>query len=304
MRKFVGLTKRNLLIYFKDIQSVLFSMLTSIIVFVLYLLFLKSTFVDAIEGSMQGLEEFVRAGEIDMLANGILLTGILGSAMITVPYNCLSTIIRDRENKIDYDISATPIKRWQIIVSYFTASTISSFVMTAIILTVGIAILSGQQGELYLTIKSIASLYGITLLGAVSATAFFMLVVLFFKTSSASGAFFGMLSAAAGFVIGAYIPISQFSESVQTFCNLFPASGVTILFRNALLNGLLDHVNESIGGVDEGIFVESVKEIFTFKEKVFGHMMNAGGTVWYIICLAVICILAMVIIYPRIYKRK
>ena len=304
MRKFMGLTKRNLLIYFKDIQSVIFSMLTSIIVFVLYLLFLKSTFVDSIEGSMQGLEKFVRAGEVDMLANGILLAGILGSAMITVPYNCLSTIVRDRENKIDYDISATPIKRWQIIVSYFTASTLSAFVMTAVILTAGIGILSGQQKELYLTIKSIAALYGITLLGAVSATAFFMLVVLFFKTSSASGAFFGMLSAAAGFVIGAYIPISQFSEGVQTFCNLFPASGVTILFRNALLNGLLAHMNESIGGVDEGIFVESIKETFTFKEKVFGHVMSANGTVCYILCLAAICVLAMVILYPKIYKRK
>jgi len=41
MRKFVGLTKRNLLIYFKDIQSIFFSMLTPIIVLVLYVLFLK-----------------------------------------------------------------------------------------------------------------------------------------------------------------------------------------------------------------------------------------------------------------------
>lgn len=279
-------------------------MLTSIIVLVLYLLFLKGTFVSAIESSMQGLEKFVKAGEIDMLANGLLLAGILGSAMITVPYNCLSTIVRDRENKIDYDISATPIKRWQIVVSYFTASTISAFVMASIILTVGIVILSGQDGQLYLTIQNLAALYGITLLGAVSATAFFMLVVLFFKSSSAGGAFFGILAAAAGFVIGAYIPISQFSEGVQTFCNLFPASGITILFRNALLNGLLDNINETIGGIDQGLFAESVKEIFTFKEKVFGYMMNAGETVFYIIGFALLCVLAMVIVYPKIYQRK
>lgn len=304
MRKFMGLTKRNLLIYFKDVQSVIFSMLTSIIVFVLYLLFLKSTFVDAIESSMQGLEEFVKAGDIDMLANGLLLTGILGSAMITVPYNCLSTIVRDRENKVDYDISATPTKRWQIILSYFTASTISAFVMAAIILTVGIGILSGQQGQLQLTIENIAALYGITFLGAVSATAFFMLVVLFFKSSSASGAFFGMLSAAAGFVIGAYIPISQFSEKIQTFCNLFPASGITILYRNALLNGLLDSIDEAIGGIDNGIFVESIKECFTFKEKIFGYVMNTGETVRYVMGLAFLCILAMIMVYPRVYKRK
>lgn len=48
MNKFIGLTKRNLLIFFKDKQSVIFSLMTSIIVFVLYLLFLRGTFVDAI----------------------------------------------------------------------------------------------------------------------------------------------------------------------------------------------------------------------------------------------------------------
>lgn len=282
----------------------MFSMLTSIIVFVLYLLFLKGTFVDIIEASMQGLEEFVKAGDIDMFANGLLLAGILGSAMITVPYNCLSTIVRDRENKIDYDISATPIKRWQIVLSYFMASTISAFVMASIILTVGIAILSAQDGQLYLTANSILSLYGITFLGAVSATAFFMLVVLFFKSSSASGAFFGMLSAAAGFVIGAYIPISQFSEGIQTLCNLFPASGVTILFRNALLDGLLDHIDETLGGMDNGLFAEGMRESFTFREKVFDYVMGMGETVWYVVGVALVCIIAMVIVYPRIYKRK
>lgn len=46
-----------------------------------------------------------------MFANLILLTGILGSAMITVPYNCLITLVKDRENKVDYDILATPLKR-------------------------------------------------------------------------------------------------------------------------------------------------------------------------------------------------
>ena len=41
MKGFIGFTKRNLLVYFKDKQAILFSLLTSIIVFVLYLLFLK-----------------------------------------------------------------------------------------------------------------------------------------------------------------------------------------------------------------------------------------------------------------------
>lgn len=303
MRGFVGLTKRNLLIYFKDIQSVIFSLLTSIIVFVLYLLFLKGTFLDAINAAMQGLEEIVAASDVQMLVNGLLLVGILGSAMITVPYNCLSTIVKDREHKIDYDILATPILRWQVIMSYFLASTISAFVMTGIILTIGLMILSGL-GNLYMTFQMILTAYGIVLLGSVSATAFFMIVVLFFQSSSASGAFFGMLSAAAGFVIGAYIPISQFSEGIQTFCNIFPASHITILFRTVLLDGLLDEINASIGGMDQGMFVSNIKECFTFQAKLFGNVFEQRSTIYYVVGITIICIGIMIIAYSKTYKRK
>ena len=65
MNKFIGLTKRNLLIYFKDRQSVIFSMLTSIIVLVLYLLFLKQSYIDAAESALKGLENLVDKKDID-----------------------------------------------------------------------------------------------------------------------------------------------------------------------------------------------------------------------------------------------
>lgn len=303
MRKYIGLTKRNLLIYFKDYQSILFSMITPIIVFVLYLLFLKDTFVSPIKGATIGLEQWILDEDINMFVNGLLLTGILGTTMITVPYNCLITIVRDRENKIDYDISATPIRRVQIVLSYFTASALSAFIMAAIILTGGLCIM-GVQGTLYLGAKDVAALYGITFLGAISATSLFMIVVLFFKTSSASGAFLGILSAACGFVIGAYIPISQFSEGVQTFCNVFPGSGITVLYRNSLLNPLLDKMNQNIGGLDEGMFVEAMRETFVFDSHLFGQTISRSGVVGMVCIVAVVTTILIGIIYPKIYQRK
>ncbi|MBQ7707428.1 MAG: ABC transporter permease [Lachnospiraceae bacterium] len=303
MSKFLGLTKRNLLIYFKDRQSVIFSMLTSIIVLVLYLLFLKQSFVDAVESALKGFENLVDKQDVDTLANCILLVGIIGSALITVPYNCLSTIVNDRENKIDYDISATPLKRWQIVLSYFTSATISAFIMSSVVLSIGLLVLQ-SQGDLYISTSNIVYSYALALLGSVSATAFFMLIMLFFKTSSASGAFFGMLSAACGFIIGAYIPLSQFSNGIQTFCNIFPGTGVTVMYRNTILNGLLDKINADIGGVDGGEFISSMKDAFTFKGSFFGNELSLGGTVGYILAFLIICIIAMIIVYPKVYKRR
>ncbi len=303
MKGFIGLTKRNLLIYFKDVQTVIFSLLTSIIVFMLYLLFLKGNYVDSIKSVMEGLEGLVSDESVEMVVDGFLLTGILGSAMITVSFNCLQTIVKDRENKIDYDISATPLKRWQIILSYFVSSTLSAIIMTGVILTVGLWILHGM-GDPHISSQMILAAYGIVVLGSISATAFFMILMQFFKSTSASGAFFGMLSAAAGFVIGAYMPISQFSEAIQTFCNLVPATHATVLMRNALLNGLLDHVDKGIGGVDNGVFVDSMREIFSFKAVMFGENVGMSQSVLYVGIATLVCIVGMVIVYNKTYKRK
>ena len=118
MRGILGFIKRNVLLFFKDWQSILFSLLTSIIVLVLYLLFLKGTFVSAIQSAMEqypGPASMVPQKDIDMFANLFLLSGILGSAMISVPFSCITVLVKDRANKVDYDILATPMKREQII---------------------------------------------------------------------------------------------------------------------------------------------------------------------------------------------
>ncbi|MCR4750453.1 MAG: ABC transporter permease [Lachnospiraceae bacterium] len=304
MKMYIGLTKRNLLVFFKDKQSILFSMLTSIIVFGLYMLFLKGTFVDAINGVVENipaLSTLIKQDDLRMFSDLILLTGIMGSAMITVPYNCLTLVVRDREYNVDKDMLATPVKRWQIIFSYFTSAALSSIIMTAIILTFGLIIL-GMHGDIHMTAADLIRTYAVVALGSVSSTALFITIVMFFKTSSASGAFFGILSAVAGFVIGAYIPISQFSDRVQTVCNIFPGSHAVILLRNTLMNGLLKSIDDSIGGVDNGMFTQSLKNIFTFRAQLFGKTLEVGQMTVYIIVLIVVSIVIASVTYSRLYK--
>ena len=305
MRGFLGLTKRNLLLFFKDKQSIIFSLLTSMIVLALYLLFLKDTFVNAMDSAINqfpSLSSLIDKNDKDMFANLILLTGILGSAMITVPYNCLITLVKDRENKVDYDILATPLKRGEIIFSYFISAALSSVILTSMILAIGLGVI-GMQGDIYLGIGEILKAFCVVALGSISATSIFMIVVLFFKSVSASGAFFGMLSAASGFIIGAYIPISQFSEAIQTVCNIFPASQITIVLRNVLINGLLEHMNTALDGVDQGMFVTSIKELFSFKARLFDGYFDMSQMLVYIVVSIVICIVVQILVYSKTYKK-
>ena len=306
MRGILGFIKRNVLLFFKDWQSILFSLLTSIIVLVLYLLFLKGTFVSAIQSAMEqypGLASMVPQKDIDMFANLFLLSGILGSAMISVPFSCITVLVKDRANKVDYDILSTPLKRGQIIFAYFVSAVLTSTLLSDIILAVGLIGIR-MQGNMYLNISQVVKAFSIIALGSISASAIFMIIVLFFKTVSACEAFFGILSAASGFVIGAYIPISQFSDGVQTVCNLFPASQITIMLRNILLNGLLEHINTSIQGVDQGMFVLSLKEYFTFQAKLFKGYLDMNKMLEYILGVILFCIVAQIMIYSGSYQKN
>ena len=306
MRGILGFIKRNVLLFFKDWQSILFSLLTSIIVLVLYLLFLKGTFVSAIQSAMEqypGLASMVLQKDIDMFANLFLLSGILGSAMISVPFSCITVVVKDRANKVDYDILSTPLKRGQIIFAYFVSAVLTSTLLSDIILAVGLIGIR-MQGNMYLNISQVVKAFSIIALGSISASAIFMIIVLFFKTVSACEAFFGILSAASGFVIGAYIPISQFSDGVQTVCNLFPASQITIMLRNILLNGLLEHINTSIQGVDQGMFVLSLKEYFTFQAKLFKGYLDMNKMLEYILGVILFCIVAQIMIYSGSYQKN
>ena len=291
------------MIYFKDVAAVFFSLLTSIIVFALYMIFLKGNYVDAINSFTVGLEDVIEASDVDLLVSAILLVGIMGSAMITVPFSCLQTLIKDRENRIDYDISSTPIKRYQIILSYFTSAVISAFLVTSVILTVGLWVLA-KQGDLHMGGAAIAKTYGIVLLGSISSTALFLILAMFFKSSAACSAFFGILSAASGFVIGAYIPLSEFSKGVQTFCNLFPATQVTVLLRNSLLNGILDKINSDLGGMDQGAFIEGIETCFNFDVTLFDHTLDVNQIGAYIVGVLAMSLVVLMVVYQKNYKRQ
>lgn len=306
MRGILGFIKRNVLLFFKDWQSILFSLLTSIIVLVLYLLFLKGTFVSAIQSAMEqypGLASMVPQKDIAMFANLFLLSGILGSAMISVPFSCITVVVKDRANKVDYDILATPMKRGQIIFAYFVSAVLTSTLLTDIILAVGLIGIR-MQGNMYLNASQVIKAFSVVALGSISASAIFMIIVLFFKTVSACETFFGILSAASGFVIGAYIPISQFSNEIQTVCNLFPASQITIMLRNILLNGLLEHINTSLAGTDQGMFVLSLKEYFTFQAKLFKGYLDMNKMLEYILGVILFCIVTQIMIYSGSYKKN
>ena len=137
MRSFIGLTKRNMLVYLRDKATVFFSLLSPLIILFLYLMFLKQNYVDSVNGviSGAGIQDFITQSQVDGFVNSWLISGILASSCITVPLSSLTLIVTDKETQKDYDLNASPVKKWKLGISYLVAAFLNTFIITFIILS-------------------------------------------------------------------------------------------------------------------------------------------------------------------------
>ena len=78
---------------------------------------------------------------------------------------------------------------------------------------------------------------------------------------------------------------------------------MTILLRNALLNGTLENIDKNIGGIDEGAFVSSIRDIFTFKANMFGRTLEVSGMCMYTLGIFAISLIGMMVLYSKRYKK-
>lgn len=288
------MTARNIKVYMKDRMAIVLSMLTQIIVLGLYLLFLKSNYVDAINSFFTGTENLVTDTDIEALVNSWLIAGVIGTSVVTVALNSLSVMVSDKQEKIDFDYNATPAKPHIIILSYFSGAVVSTFLISSILLTAGLVFLA--MGGLFLyTVTDIALLYAIVLLGSISGSIILMLFVSFFKKNSTLSSFGILISVAIGFIIGAYMPVSQFGESIQTAVNLVPGSHIAGLLRNVLMTPAIDNISDALGGIDNGTFAEEINSTFTLNLNIFGESVGVNFMLVYsLIAIAVFLVLNLV----------
>lgn len=282
-----GMTLRNIKVYLKDRMAIVISMLTQIIVLGLYLLFLKSNYVDMIKASLGELESLVEARDIEGLINSWLVAGVVGTSVVTVALNSLSVMVSDRQNKINFDYGASPVKSSTVVLSYFSGALINTVLLSEILLTAGLVFVSLSGGLIY-SVTDVLLIYGLTALGSVSSTLILMFFVSPFKKASTLNSFGVMVSVAIGFVIGAYIPVSQFDESIQTAVNLVPGSHIAGMMRNVLMTPAIDRIDESLNGIDNGAFADGIESTFALKMNLFDNEVGTGFMLAYSIIAAAV----------------
>lgn len=294
---------RNAKVFLKDKMAVFLSLLTQIIILGLFLLFIKNSYVDGINEALGGLKDKVTDADTETLVNSWMISGVIGTSVITSTLSALNVMVSDKQHKIDFDYNASSVKGSVIVMSYFSGAVLCSLITSFTLLAAGL-IFVAATGVFLLTITDVLLLIGLVLLGSVSSTIILMTIISFFKKDSTYSAFSVLLSTLVGFIVGAYFPVSQLSETTQTIVNLVPGAQITGMIRSILVSPAIDRIDKALGGMDQGIFKEAASKMFCIKLNIFGTQIDTGFMLLYSVIAILVFTVLNIALFSISSKRK
>lgn len=225
MRATGNLMKRNILIYMRDKGTVFYSILSTLIILGLMILFLgdmnSRDIVRALE-QMGG----VRDAEADRINADYLimvwtLAGILVSNTVTVTMTVMGCMIKDEENKRLASFYVAPVKRIYIALSYIVSAWVIGIMMCLITLAVfqGYMAVTGQTllaGAVWL------QLLGMIILNSFVYASAAYLIALFVHSMSAWSGLLTVIGTLVGFVGAIYLPMAALPEKVADVLKCLP----------------------------------------------------------------------------------
>lgn len=286
------LISRNIKLYFRDKSSVFFSLLSVLIVIVLYVLFLSNIQVDSVS---QQLNRAISEKSISYLINSWVLAGLLSITTVTSTLGALGFMVNDREKKIVMDFKSAPLKMSTYpIAGVVSAMIVGIFISVLALIVFGayIFIDSGYYFSLIIILKSL----GLILVSTFMSAALMGFLVSFFSTNSAFSSASLLIGTTIGFVNGLYIPVGQLSNTIQKSLNLLPFAHIASLFRQVLMK-------DSINNVFDGAPLSAANN---YKEN-FGVILKWGETritFNFSIAFIVIVFLVSLILFFINFKRK
>lgn len=285
---FLQLTKRHLLVFFKNKIRLMYTMMVPIIIFVVYILFLRGLEIDGVKSTFAQLgidnEQLKDIApkllhddtfwlHVKTLIDCWMISGIIGLTTIAVSLQANSVLVEDKENGVNRDFVSSPIPKVILIGSYFLYNFIVTTIISLLFVVICVIYLA-ILGELALTFLNILSILGALILSVIASTLLTIFICSFIKTEGTLASVIAIFSTAIGFLIGAYMPLSMMPSWAQGLCCFIPGTYSCSLLRygfmsNPLLN-LSNYLTLSFGSDVANNIVPIVSNSFGYNLSFFG----------------------------------
>ena len=274
---FFQLTKRHLLVFFGNKVRVMYTLLVPVIIFVVYIFFLRDLEMLTIQNELikMGIADDAKMWHYcQTLVDSWMISGIIGLSTITVALQANTIIVEDKQNGVNRDFASSPIHKNVLISSYF----FYNFIVTALVCFVFFLICLiylAVMGEFLITFANVMTVFAVMLYSTVSATLMTVFVCSFVKTEGTMMSIVAVFSTAVGFLIGAYMPLGMLPVWVQGICGFIPGTYSCALLRYGFMATPLNELTSYVTGV---LQIENAEELIATMTSNFGYNLNFFGT--------------------------
>lgn len=293
-RKLTYLTSRNIKLYFKDKITFLVSLITPLILLVLFVVFLKSTYEDSLLSITVGFNLDQKL--IDAFTGGWLFSSVLATSCITVAF-CSGMMVIDKINRANIDFLVSPVKKSTIQLSYVLANLFSTLIIAFVLLLIGLIYLACVG--FYLTFVDFLLIVFNIVITSLFGTILANIIWTFTRSQGVVSGVCTLVSALYGFICGAYIPIYTMGKGMQGFVSLLPGTYATVLFRQGFLNGVINEMGKTLPNE----MIDSIANGFDVKMSFFGHDVSTIGLIL-VITISTLVLLGIFLLINNLKKKK
>ena len=262
------LLKRNIKLFFKDKAMFFTSLITPVILLVLYATFLSNVYTDIFHDSLAGVIE-VSESLIRGCVGGQLISSILAVSCVTVAFCSNMLMVQDKVTGVAKDFKTSPVRPSALAVSYYLATLASTLIICFV--ATGICLLYIAAVGWYMSVLDVILLFADVVLLVLFGTALSSIINFFLSTQGQISAVGTIVSSAYGFICGAYMPISQFGTGLLRVLSFLPGTYGTSLVRNHALRGVFEEMR-SIGFPSE--VVELIRDSVDCNLYFFGNKVD------------------------------
>lgn len=268
MKTVYFLTRRNCRLFFKDKGMFFSSLITPIILLVLYATFLAKVYRDSFVSAVPpGL---VSDSLIDATVAAQLISSLLAVICVTVAFCANLISINDKASGAIRDLTVTPVRRSALAVGYFAAAAIVTLIVT--LTTFAVCLIYLAFIGWYMSVADVFLLLLDVLLLTLFGTALSSCVNFGLSTNGQASAVGTIVSAGYGFICGAYMPMSGFGTGLQRVLSFLPGTYGTCLIRNHAMAGVLREMRDTAGFPDE--VLEGIRDSIDCNLSFFGTQVT------------------------------
>lgn len=299
MKVFLISVKRNTKLFFKDKGLFFTSLITPLILLVLYATFLSNVYKDSFTSVLANMNITVDAKLIEGLAGGQLMSSLLAVSCVTVSFCSNMLMVQDKISGAYKDMLITPSKRSLRALSYYVSTTISTLIICFVAL--GASLIYVAIVGWYLTAADVLLLVLDIFILTTFGTALSSIINHFLSSQGQISAVGSIVSSCYGFICGAYMPLSSFGEGLRSAVMFLPGTYGTSLVRNHSLRGVLEQMSAS--GVPQEA-IDGISSSVDCNLEFFGSAVGVPTMYIVMLCSVALLIGAYVLINVLTGRKK